>query len=162
MTVTATPVAAPLKSASITLAITSAPIVTVVLAPTAATLSVNDRQTFTAQVQNSSNANVVWNVNGVAGGNSALGRVCVVGSNPCQTVTSAIAGSVDYVAPSAVPSPNPVTLSAVSQADPTKSASSAITIIPHVVVSVSPPSVTLAPGRARRSRHRSLEQRISR
>ena len=146
VTVTATPVAAPLKSASITLAITSAPIVTVVLAPTVATLSINDRQTFTAQVQNSSNTNVVWNVNGVAGGNSALGRVCVVGSNPCQTVTSANAGSVDYVAPSAVPSPNPVTLSAISQADPTKSASSTITIIPHVVVSVSPPSVTLAPG----------------
>lgn len=146
VTVTATPLAAPLKSASITLAITSAPVVTVVLAPTAATLSINDRETFTAQVQNSSNAGVIWNVNGVAGGNSSLGRVCLVGSNPCQTVTSANAGRVDYVAPPAVPSPNPVTLSAVSQADPTKSASGPITIIPHVVVSVSPPSVTLAPG----------------
>jgi hypothetical protein len=146
VTVTATPLAAPLKSATIALAITSAPIVTVVLVPNAATLSINDRQTLTAQVQSSSNTGVVWSVNGVAGGNFTLGRVCLAGSNPCQTVTSANAGSVDYVAPPAVPSPNPVTLSAVSQADPTKSAGSAITIIPHVVVSVSPPSVTLAPG----------------
>jgi hypothetical protein len=145
VTVTATPVAAPLKAASITLGITSTPMVTVLLAPAAATLSVNDRQTFTAQVQNSSNAGVVWNVNGVAGGNSTLGQVCVVGSNPCQTVTSANAGSVDYVAPSAVPTPNPVTPSVVSTADATKSASSAVTVIPHVVVSVLPPSVTLAP-----------------
>jgi len=146
VTITATPVAAPLKAASIALEITSSATATVVLAPTAATLSVNDRETFTGQVQNSSNVGVLWNVNGVAGVSSTLGQVCVVASNPCQTVTSANAGSVDYVAPSAVPSPDPVTLRVVSQADAAESASSAITIIPHVVVSVLPPSVTLAPG----------------
>jgi len=146
VTVTATPVAAPSKAASITLQITSAALVTVLLAPPTATLSVNDRQTLSAQVQNTSNVGVLWNVNGIAGGSPALGQVCVVGSNPCQTVTSANAGAVDYVAPPGVPSPNPVTLTVVSQANATKSASGAITIIPHVVVSVSPPSVTLAPG----------------
>ncbi len=146
VSVTATPLAAPAKAASIAIGITSAAIVTVVLAPTSATLIANNRETFTAQVQNSSNAGVTWNVNGVAGGSSTLGRVCVVGSNPCQTVTLANAGSVDYVAPSGVPSPNPVTLRAVSQANPAESASSAITILPHVVVSVLPASVTLAPG----------------
>ena len=119
---------------------------TVVLAPANATISLNNRETFVAQVQNSSNIGVLWNVNGVAGGSPTFGQVCVVGSRPCQPVTSTNAGSVDYVAPSSVPSPNPVTLSAVSQANTTDSASSAITIIPHVVVSVLPPSVTLAPG----------------
>lgn len=146
VTLTATPVAAPSKAASIVMAITTAPSITVVLAPSTATLSIGNRQTFTAQVQNSPNIGVLWNVNGVAGGRPALGQVCVVGSNPCQAVTSANAGSVDYVAPTSVPSPNPVALSAVSQADATKSASSAITIIPHVVVSVLPPSITLTPG----------------
>jgi predicted secreted protein len=149
VSVTATPVAAPLKTASIALQITAAAAVTVVLAPVAATLSVNDRETFTAQVQNSANTGVLWNVNGVAGGSATLGQVCVVASNPCQMVTSANAGSVDYVAPSAVPSPNPVTLSVVSQANAAVSASSGITILPHVVVSVLPPSVTLAPGASR-------------
>jgi len=146
VTVTATPAAAPLKAASLAIQITAPALVTVLLTPANATISLNDRQTFTAQVQNTSNAGVTWNVNGVAGGSSTLGQVCVVGSSPCQPVTSTNAGSVDYVAPSGVPSPDPLTLSAVSEADTTDSASSAITIIPHVIVSVSPPSVTLAPG----------------
>jgi hypothetical protein len=146
VSVTATPLAAPAKAASITIGITSAAIITVMLAPTSATLIANNRETFTAQVQNSSNVGVTWNVNGVAGGSLTLGQVCAVASNPCQTVTLANDGSVDYVAPSDVPSPNPVTLNAVSQADATKSASSVITILPHVVVSVLPASVTLAPG----------------
>lgn len=145
VTVTATPAAAPLKAASITVQITGPTNVTVTLAPTSATLAIGNRQTFTAQVQNSSNTGVVWSVGGIAGGNSNVGLICVVASNPCQPVTSASAGSIDYVAPAAVPSPNPIAISAVSQAAPTASASSSITVIPHVVVSVSPPSATLAP-----------------
>jgi hypothetical protein len=120
--------------------------VTVQVSPSAAMVSVNHRQTFQAQVQNSTNTSVLWQVNGIAGGNALVGQVCVTSSNPCQPVTSAANGSVDYLAPQAVPSPNPVTLTAVSQADATRSASSAVTILPHVVVSVSPPSAILAPG----------------
>ncbi len=120
------------------------------LAPAAASLIAGQRQTFTAQVSNATATNVTWQVNGIpgggSGGSSGLGQICVVNSNPCQTVSSAAAGSVDYIAPTAVPSTNPVTLTAVSQADTAQSASSTITILPHVVVSVLPPSVTLAPG----------------
>lgn len=145
VTVTATPAAAPQKAVSLAIQISYPSNVTVSLAPATATLSLSNRQTFTAQVQNASNTGVAWSVAGVAGGNTTVGQICVVGSNPCQSVTSANAGSVDYVAPPAVPSPNPVTLSAVSQANPTASASSSVTLIPHVVVSVSPPSATLAP-----------------
>jgi hypothetical protein len=64
-------------------------------------------------------------------------------------VISAEAGAVDYLAPAAVPAPNPVTLSVVSQADPSRSASSPITILPHITVTVSPPSATVAPGAKR-------------
>ena len=52
---------------------------------------------------------------------------------------------MDYLAPSAVPALNPVTLRVVSQDDATKSASSGITILPHIVVAISPPSARLAP-----------------
>ena len=145
VTLTATPAAAPLRAVSIPIQIASPTNVTVTVAPPNATLAVGNRQTFTALVQNSSNALVVWSVGGVPGGNSNAGQICVVGSNPCQTVTSANAGSVDYIAPAAVPSPNPIAISAVSQANPAASASSPVTVIPHVVVSVSPPSAALAP-----------------
>jgi len=145
VTLSATPAAAPLKAVSIPIKITSPTNVTVTLAPPTATLAIKNRQTFTAQVQNSSNTGVVWSVGGVPGGNSNVGQICVAGSNPCQNVTSTNAGSVDYVAPAAVPSPNPITISVVSQANPAASASSSVTVIPHVVVSVSPPSAALAP-----------------
>src|SRR4029077_21214848 len=52
---------------------------------------------------------------------------------------------VDFVAPGAIPSPNPVSATVVSAADSTKSASAQITVINHVVVSVQPGSVTVAP-----------------
>ncbi len=145
VTITATPQAAPLRAVAITIAIVSQGGITLALSPAGATLAVGNRQTFTALIQNGSNAGLVWSVAGVAGGNSALGQICVVGSNPCQTVTSASPGSVDYIAPGALPSPNPVTLSVASQTNPASSASSSITVIPHLVVSVSPPSVTVAP-----------------
>jgi hypothetical protein len=60
-------------------------------------------------------------------------------------VTSTTALQIDYLAPGAIPSPNPVSATAVSAADPTKSASAQITVINHVVVSVQPANVTLAP-----------------
>jgi hypothetical protein len=52
---------------------------------------------------------------------------------------------VDYVAPGAIPSQNPVSVQAVITADNTKSASSQITILNHVIVSVLPGSATVAP-----------------
>lgn len=132
-------------NASASAAVTLAPPVSVSLTPGSATLAVSLRQTFTAAVQNTADSGLQWEVNGVLGGDSTVGQICVVNSDPCQSVTSAPAGSVDYRAPSAVPSPNPVSIRVTSQADPTKSATASVTILPHVVVSVSPPSVTLAP-----------------
>src|SRR6266850_1021978 len=115
------------------------------LSPPAATLAASHRITLTAQVNGTPNTTLNWSVNGIAGGNAALGRICVVGSNPCQAVTSNTSLQADYVAPGAIPSPNPVGVTAASAADATKSASAQITVINHVVVSVQPASVTLAP-----------------
>lgn len=143
VTVTVTPQADPSRKAQAVLAIQ--PGISVSLAPLTATLAANHRVTLTAQVNGTTNTGVNWSVNGIAGGNTSLGRICVVGSNPCQTVTSNTSLQADYVAPGGIPSPNPVSVTAASSADTSKSASTQITVINHVVVSVMPGSVTLAP-----------------
>ncbi len=143
VTVTVTPQADPAKKAQATLAIQ--PGINVSVSPSTSTLAANHRVTLSAQVNGSSNAGVSWSVNGIAGGNTNFGQICAVGSNPCLTVTSTTATQVDYLAPGAIPSPNPVSATALSAADSTKSASAQITVINHVLVSVLPGSVTLAP-----------------
>nr|HEV7954244.1 hypothetical protein [Candidatus Acidoferrales bacterium] len=116
-----------------------------VLTPTSATTAVSLRQPFNLTISGTSNSNVIWQVNGIPGGNTTVGQICVVASNPCQAVSIAPAGSVEYLAPASVPSPNPVTLSVSSQAFPTQIQTAQITILAHIVVSVSPPSAVLAP-----------------
>ncbi len=143
VTVTVTPQADPSKKAQATMAIQQGVIVSV--SPLTATLAANHRVTLTAQVNGTSNAGVIWSVNGVAGGNTTVGQICLVGSNPCQTVPNTTAAQVDFVAPGAIPNPNPVSATATSVADSTRSGSAQITVINHVLVSVQPSSVTLAP-----------------
>jgi hypothetical protein len=143
VTVTVSPPADPSKKAQATITIQVG--VSVSVSPATATLAGGHRATLTVQVNGTSNTGVVWSVNGTPGGNSTFGQICVAGSNPCQTVTSTTASQVDYLAPGAIPSPNPVSATAVSAADSTKSASAQITVINHVVVSVQPAIVTLAP-----------------
>ena len=143
VTVTVSPQADLSKRAQATVAIQAG--INVGVSPSTATLAANHRVTLSAQVNGTSNTGVLWSVNGIAGGNTTFGQICVVASNPCQTVTSAATSQVDYLAPGAIPSPNPVSATAVSAADSTKSASAQITVINHVLVSVQPGSVTLAP-----------------
>jgi trimeric autotransporter adhesin len=143
VTITVTAQADPSKRAQATLSVQQNGSVS--LSPSTATLARNHRVTLTAQVIGVANAGVAWTVNGVAGGNATLGQICVTSVNPCQPVTNGTAAQVDYLAPGGIPSPNPVTVQATSAADPTKSANSQITVINHVVVTVLPASVTLAP-----------------
>jgi hypothetical protein len=143
VTVTVTPQADASKKAQATLSIQTGTSVSV--SPSTATLAANHRVTLSAQVSGTSNTGVIWSVNGIAGGNNTFGQICAVGSNPCQTVASATTPQVDYLAPGAIPSPNPVSATAVSAADSTKGASAQITVINHVLVSVQPGSVALAP-----------------
>jgi hypothetical protein len=117
--------------------------VNVSLTPQSATLAIGHRQSFTVQVNNSANQNVTWQVNGVTGGNSSVGQICVTGSNPCQQVSSSNGGSVDYLAPAGVPSPNPVTVTAIDFANPAVNGAASVTILPHVIVSVSPGSAAV-------------------
>ena len=108
VTVTATSVADTTKSASATISI-AAPI-TVSVSPASAAVNASLTQQFTATVQNDSqNLGVKWSVNGVAGGNTAVGTVSSTGL---------------YTAPAAVPASG-VTVTATSVADATRSASAA-------------------------------------
>jgi hypothetical protein len=81
--------------------------------PPAVSLSVSQTQQFTATVTSTSNKNVTWDVNGVAGGTATVGTISSSGL---------------YTAPAQVPSPAQVSVNANSMADPTKSDSANVTI----------------------------------
>lgn len=87
--------------------------VSVTLSPASASVMVSQTQQFTASVSGTSNTAVTWSVNGVPGGNSTVGTVSSSGF---------------YGAPTAVPSPAAVTVTATSAADTTKSAGAIATI----------------------------------
>src|SRR5438270_492620 len=94
--------------------------VSVSISPSLATMATLATQSFTATVSGSSNTVVTWQVNGISGGNSTAG---LVSTTVLGTTNEAI-----FLAPSTVPSPASVSVTAVSQADPTKSATATVTI----------------------------------
>jgi hypothetical protein len=91
----------------------SAAQVSVTISPTLVTLATLATQQFTATVSGTTNTAVTWEVNGVAGGNSTAGLISTNGL---------------YLGPSTVPSPASLSVTAVSQADPNKSASATVTV----------------------------------
>jgi hypothetical protein len=95
--ITVTPQADPSKQAQVTITIQSGPSLS--LSPITATLAANHRVTLTATENGATASSLVWSVNGIPGGNSTVGQLCVVASSPCQSVTSSTATQVDYVAP---------------------------------------------------------------
>ncbi len=97
---------------------------TVSISPTTATVAVGGTQQFTATVVGETNKAMTWSVDGVNGGNSTVGTVSSSGL---------------YTAPS---SPDKHTVTATSVADPSKSASAAVSVI---LLTVMPTSAMLAP-----------------
>jgi hypothetical protein len=89
------------------------PAIEVAVCPASANVQVNRTQSLTATLANTTNTAVSWQVNGVTGGNSTVGTISTSGF---------------YSAPSAVPSPATVTISAVSSADSSSSGSAQVTI----------------------------------
>lgn len=142
VTVTVTPQADPSKKTQAVLAISS--LGSINLSPSNATLAINHRLTLAAQLSSATSTTISWSVNGISGGNTAVGQICAANSNPCAPAGTST--QVDYLAPGAIPSPNPVTVLAANAADATQFATSQITVINHVLVSVQPQNVTLAPG----------------
>jgi hypothetical protein len=94
--------------------------VSVSISPSVISMATLATQAFTATVSGSTNTGVTWQVNGVSGGNSTNGLV--------STTVLGTANEALYLAPANVPSPASVSVTAVSQADPTKSATATVTI----------------------------------
>jgi hypothetical protein len=114
VTIHATSQAVPNAVGSASVTITNPPPpVSISISPTSASVRIGRTQRFTATVTNTSNTSVTWYVNGVHGGNSTVGTISSGGL---------------YTGPSSVPSPSTVTVSAVSSADHTKSASATVSI----------------------------------
>jgi hypothetical protein len=128
-------------NATATAAVTLISNISVSVIPTSATLPVSQRKSFAATLTNTADMTVTWLVNGISNGNATVGQVCHSGSSPCVPPASATANSIDYLAPASVPATNPVTLTAVSHADPAKSGN-AIVGITGVAV---PISVAISP-----------------
>jgi hypothetical protein len=102
--------------------------------PTSTSVAVSGTQKFTASVANTSNTAVIWQVNGVTGGEATHGTIDATGL---------------FTAPPKVPSPSTVTIAAISQAQPTKMAvaqAAISTTAPTVVVSVAPASASVQLG----------------
>ena len=117
VTVGAVSMADPTRSGSAQVTITTpapppAP-VGVSVTPSTASVQTGATQDFTATVTNTANMAVAWQVNSVTGGNATVGVISASGV---------------YSAPSMVPSPATVTVTAVSAADPTRSGSAQVTI----------------------------------
>jgi hypothetical protein len=100
-------------SAVVTITPPPAP-VSVTISPASASVRISRTQSFTATVKNTTNRSVKWKVNGITGGNSTYGTISSLGT---------------YKAPGSVPVSGTVQVSAVSLADPTKSASSIVTVV---------------------------------
>ena len=95
---------------------------TVTVAPSTATVVVSALQQYTATVTGNANTGVNWFVNGAAGGNSTVGTISATGL---------------FQAPTAVPSPATVTISAISQVDNTTTGTAQATIAnPSVTITV--------------------------
>ncbi len=107
VTITATSVADPTRSASAT--VTLMPAVSVSISPSAVTLRAGQSQQFTATVTGASDTSVTWSRS------PAIGTLTSTGL---------------YRAPSSITSQQTVTVTATSVADPTRSASATVTLMP--------------------------------
>lgn len=129
VTIMATSQADTTKSASISVAIN----VSLALNMTSTSLQVSGTQQFTATILGTTNTDVTWTVNGVAGGNSSVGTISNAGL---------------YTAPEYPPSPNTVTVTAISAAETSMSESSKVTVKPPPIsIAVNPAALDLQVGR---------------
>src|SRR6202034_1868575 len=125
--------------------------VSVTVAPSATSVAINQRVTLTPTVANTSNTAVTWSVNGVPNGNTILGQICQHAIIPCVAPTGPASGSLDFLAPAAVPTSNPVTVTATSAADHTRNGNAIVIITGPtgaLSVSISPAFAFIAPSTA--------------
>jgi len=131
VTVTATSLADTTASGSATVQLQAPVPVAVSVTPGVTTVTPGSQQVFSASVTGTTNTGVYW---------VATGAGCIASN--CGTVDS----TGIYTAPTAIPNPATVSITATSKADITKKASAQVTVAPSVGVSVVPASVQLLIG----------------
>lgn len=131
--VMATSVADTTKSGSASVTITCA--ATNSITPPSASVGLELTQAYSASFCLAAGAAVAWDVNGVVGGNSALGTIASTGVN-----TAMYAGPID------LPAPNPATIHATANlaAGGTGTAAATVTVVSTVGISVSPGTATVS------------------
>jgi len=143
-------------SANVTITGTAAPIM-VLMNQSTANIPTENAVTFTATVSNATNTvndlSVTWQVNGITGGNSTVGVITPLAPIPPPPPPGGPGNnSATYVAPLYAPQPNIVTVTAISNQDPTQSASVVVTInqgvIQPITVSVVPAQITVQIGKS--------------
>jgi hypothetical protein len=123
LTLTATSVSDATKTGSATITVTGPPVIAVNLSATSASLPIGGTQNFTATVQNDSqNKGVTWTLSGAGCSAATCGGL--------SATSSASGAAIVYTAPSSVPTPPTITLTATSVADGPKSAAATITVTP--------------------------------
>ncbi len=130
VTVTAIADADNTKSANAVVTVTAAPppTITVTISPTRALLAVNTAQQFAVTVTGTTNTVVTWSVDGINGGNTAVGTISTTGS---------------YTSPSTV---GTHTVTATSVADTSVSANAAVSVM---TLTISPQTTSLTPSGTR-------------
>ncbi len=134
VSVVATSVADPSKTAAVTVTISCAAANSI--SPASASVTVGGSQMFTASLCVAPGTPVAWQVNGVAGGDSGVGTIASTGGS-----------SASYIAPAAVPSPSSVMIDATAG---TQSATAAVSIVAGqaITVTVSPSSASVITGQS--------------
>ncbi len=116
VTILATSTSDPSQSATVTATIVTTPPVAIYgPLPSTSIIQVGTTQQLIAPVENTIDTSVTWLVNGIVGGNNTVGTISPAGL---------------FLAPGRMPNPSTVTVTAVANADPTKSVSGTITIFP--------------------------------
>jgi hypothetical protein len=134
LSVTVTSVADPTKSASSSVTLVAAAAVLLSITPSSAVVPTASTDSFTANVTGTTNTAVAWSLSGAGCSGASCGSLA----------TSSLAAV--YTAPVVAPSPPSVTVIATSMAAPSKTASASVTILPVVVVIVTPASTSLVTG----------------
>ncbi|HEV2290058.1 MAG TPA: hypothetical protein VGR81_14030 [Candidatus Acidoferrales bacterium] len=104
---------------------------TVTVQPPNATVLIGQSEQFTAAVSGVASNAVIWSVSGIVGGNSTVGTISSAGL---------------YTAPSSLPNPPSVSVTASSQSVPSASGSATVQLQSGIIVFLSPNSANLAPG----------------
>ena len=131
--IVATPQADPSKAASISVSIGA--LIGVLISPSSATVALGAAQSFQATVTGARDATVTWDVNGIVGGNTAVGLVPNSQTDPDNAL---------FTAPLTLPAGGSVTVHARSNADPSFSASATITFTTAISITLTPAVASLA------------------